>query len=54
MTYEQWLVRVDEALKNMVGVGLDDFYDMPTRDMYDDGYHPNRAARKIVKLAQEY
>lgn len=52
-TYEQWMEKADDIVWNKMGCSIYDLPDFCSRDMYDDGDSPARAAGKAIRSAQE-
>lgn len=51
MSYELWLQYVDGWLEKNYGLHHDDLPDCNTRDMYNDGWSPEKAAKHIIANA---
>ena len=51
MSFEQWLVQVDNAVWSRVGLGRDDLPDCPYRDWYEEEVSPLRAAIRAIRMA---
>jgi len=50
-TFAQWKERVDLWCREIAGLSRHDFSDADYAKMFDDGYSPERAARKALREA---
>ncbi len=52
MTFEQWMVKVNEAVGSIAfGLSVYDLPDIAFRDLYDDEATPEEAAREVLEVA---
>jgi hypothetical protein len=49
MTFDQWLAKVNDALKKKIGLDYRFLPDQPYHDWFDQGLKPHHAANRIVK-----
>lgn len=48
MTYEQWMKKVDQIVRQRTGLSVDDFSDWLSHDAYDDDLTPAQAANQFL------
>lgn len=54
MTYQKWMKWVDQWVYRYIGCSVHDLPDFPSRDLYEQGYTPDDAAKTAVDEAADY
>lgn len=49
MTFETWMITVNDLVESMVYVSTEDLPDCCYRDWFDEGITPLQAARRAIK-----
>jgi len=52
--FNDWWVKVDIALVNMCGMGVEDLPDYCYRDAFNAGQTPREVARDVIAAAKDY
>lgn len=52
LSFDEWMRKVDEVVRRIVGCSVYDLPDYPFRDAYDEGCSYGNVASKAIKAAQ--